>query len=154
MIIKLLEFTRIALTAIGIFMAYYYGNTPEEVLRIISPFVITAIAGLSGIEGLFFSKAASRAAGFESGSNYQRQSSFAFLTLGIMALVVFIMRWGTMAELTISLSFLMIFSLSALNHTWQIISEKNYHWKNLNRPFLTALLITAFGWPVVGSLKP
>lgn len=152
MIIKLLEFSRIALTGVGIFLAYYFGDTPEEVLHIIAPFVITAIAGLSGIEGLFFSKSASTAAGFESGSNYQRQSAFAFLTLGIMALIVYFLDWGTMAELTLSLTFLILFTLSAINHTWQIIVKKNNHWKNLNRPFLTAMLIVAFWWPVFGSL--
>jgi len=153
MIIKILEFLRIASTMGGIFIAYYYGDTPEEALHIMSPIIVFSIAGLSGLEGLFFSSAASKAAGFEKGSNYQRQSALAFLAIGIMALIVYFTSWGKMAEVTIVLTFIMVFSFSAINHAWQIISEKNYSWKNFNRPFLMIALIFAFWWPIIGVLS-
>ncbi len=153
MIIKILEFTRIAATMAGIFLAYYTGETAEEVLHIMAPIIIFAIAGLSGIEGLFFPSAASKAAGFEKGSNYQRQSAMSFLSVGIMSLLVYFASWGKMADVTIVITFIMIFTFSALNHSWQIIVEKNYSWKNLNRPFLMIMLIAAFWWPVVGVLN-
>lgn len=154
MIIKILEFTRIAGTMAGIFLAYYYGDTPKEVLHIMTPIIVFSIAGLSGLEGLFFSSAASKAAGFEKGSNYQRQSAMTFLAVGLMSLVVYFSSWGKMADVTIVLTFIMIFTFSAINHAWQIIAAKNYSWKNLDRPFLMALLISAFWWPVLGVLNP
>jgi len=153
MIIKFLEFLRIAGAVGGMFIAYYYGDTPEEALHIMTPILITAIAGLTGLEGLFFSSAGAKAAGFEVGSNYQRQSALAFLSLAIMSLIVYFASWGKMADLTITLTFLMVFVFSAINHTWQIIAEKNYSWKNLNRPFLTIALIFAYWWPVTGVLN-
>lgn len=76
MIIKLLEALRIAGTALGVFLAYYYGNSPEEVLRIMTPWFVGSIAGLSAIEGLFFGDKAAKEKGFEGRSNYQRQNAF------------------------------------------------------------------------------
>jgi len=154
MIIKILEFTRIAGTMAGIFLAYYSGDTAEEALHIMTPIIVFSIAGLSGLEGLFFSSAASKAAGFEKGGDYQRQSAMAFLAVGLMSIVVYFSSWGKMADVTIALTFILIFTFSALNHTWLIIAEKNYSWKNLNRPFLMILLIIAFWWPILGVLNP
>jgi len=54
MIIKLLETLRIAGTFLGVFLAYCHGDSPEAVLRIMTPWFIGSIAGLSAIEGLFF----------------------------------------------------------------------------------------------------
>jgi hypothetical protein len=153
MIIKALEILRIIGCMAGIFLAYYYGDTQQEVLHIMAPITIFFIAGLSGIEGLAFPTAASEAAGFESGSNYQRQSAFSFLSLSIISLLVYLANWGVMADLTIVFTFLLVFTLSASNHAYQIIVEKNYKWKNMNRPFLTIALISAYWWPIAGSLN-
>lgn len=65
MFIKIIEIIRIVATAFGVFCAYYAGETPQEVLHIMSPGVIVAIAGTSGLEGLFYGKQATREKGFE-----------------------------------------------------------------------------------------
>ena len=150
--IKLLEILRMIGSGLGIFLGYYYGDTPEEILRIMNPWLIGSIAGLSGIEGLFFGKAAAKEKGFEQGSNYQRQSAFAFLTIGIISLLVYFAGWDTYANLTIVLTFLLLLTLSAINHTYSIFAEKNMKWQNMIRPFLTILLILAFWYPVTAIL--
>jgi len=152
MIIKLIEISRITATAIGVFLAYYLGETPQEVLHILSPWVIVAIAGTSGLEGLLFGKQAAIEKGFEQGSNYQTQSAIALLSYAVIALVVYFLKWGNNAELTIVFVFLFFMIFSAVNHTRSIIIDKNYKWANLNRPFLAALLIAVLWWPVYGSL--
>lgn len=152
MIIKLIETLRIAATAFGVFWAYYVGETPQEVLHIMSPWVIVAIAGTSGLEGLLFGKMAAKEKGFEQGSNYQTQSAIALLSYAIMAFVVYFLSWGTKAELSIVFAFLFFMIFSAFNHTRSIFIDKNYKWANLNRPFLAVLLMAVMWWPIVGSL--
>mgnify|MGYP000875608452 CR=1 FL=1 len=152
MIIKIIEILRITATGIGVFLAYYYGETPTEVLHIMSPWVVFAIAGTSGLEGLFFGKQGAIEKGFEQGSNYQTQSAIALLSYGIISLVVYFMNWGTNAELTIVFTFLFFMFFSAVNHTRSIIVDKNYKWANLNRPFLAIMLIAVMWWPVMGCL--
>lgn len=152
MIIKIIEIIRIVATGLGVFLAYYYGETPQEVLHIMSPWVIVAIAGTSGLEGLFFGKQGAIEKGFERGGNYQIQSAIALLSYGVISLVVYFMNWGTNAELTIVFTFLFFMIFAAVNHTRSIIVDKNYKWANLNRPFLSALLIAVLWWPVMGCL--
>jgi len=152
MIIKIIEITRIVATAIGVFVAYYYGETPQQALHIIVPWLLLAIAGTSGLEGLFFAKAGAEAKGFEQGSNYQTQSAIALLSYSVIALVVYLLNWGTKSELTIVFAFMFFMIFSAVNHGRSIIVDKNYKWANLNRPFLTLLLIVVFWWPIFGSL--
>jgi hypothetical protein len=152
MIIKIIEIIRIVATGFGVFISYYYGETPQEVLHLMSPWLIVAIAGTSGLEGLFFGKQGAKEKGFEQGSNYQTQSAIALLSYGVISLVVYFMNWGTNAELTIVFAFLFFMIFSAVNHTRSIIVDKNYKWANLNRPFLSIMLIVAMWWPVMGSL--
>ncbi len=156
MLIKIIEITRITATSFGIFWSYYTGmngdNTAESVLHLISPWVVAGIAGTSGIEGLLFGKQAAREKGFEVGSNYQKQSAIALLSYAVMSLVVFFANWGTMAEVSVVLCFMFFMFFSGFNHAREAIINKNYKWANLNRPFLTALLIAALWYPVYYSL--
>jgi hypothetical protein len=152
MIIKIIELVRIVATAFGIFWSYYSGDTPQEVLHLMSPWVIISIAGTSALEGLFFGKKAAIEKGFEQGSNYQIQSAIALLSYAIISFVVYYFGWGTNAELTIVLAFLFFMVFSAMNHTRSIIIDKNYKWANLNRPFLAIMLIAVMWWPLMGSL--
>jgi len=154
MIIKILEILRIAGAIVGCFLAYYLGNTTEEIISILVPWLVVSIAGLSGIEGLFFAKTAAKATGYEQGSSYQKQSAFAFLALAIMSLIVCFAKWGVYAELTVVLNFLLLIFMSTINHAYQAIVNKNYTWKNLIRPFLTIFLIAALWGPVTQVLFP
>lgn len=157
MIIKILEISRIVLVG----FAYYYGYSvgfqgeynPEAQLHVMIPIVIFALAGLSGIEGLFFPDAAAKAKGFEVGSNYQKQSAIALLSYAVVSVVVYFASWGTMAEMTILFSFMFFLIFSAANHGIDAIKRKNYKWANVNRPFLTLMLIAGFIYPVYHALS-
>jgi hypothetical protein len=157
MIIKILEILRIVGVALAFYfgysIAYQNGYNPEAQLHFMIPVIIIAIAGLSGIEGLFFGQQAAEAKGFETGSNYQRQSAIALLSYASIALLIYFLNWGIRAELTILFVFIFFFFFSSLNHAREAIVRKNYKWANINRPFLTLLLIAGLIYPVIEAIK-
>ncbi len=156
MIIKIIEIIRIAGASFGIYWAYYVGmstSTPaESVLHVLTPWIIVSIAGTSAIEGLFFGKQSADEKGFVNDGNYAYQSRIGLLSYAVISLVVYFANWGTNAELTIMLTFIFFMFFSAINHGYQAITNHNYRWENLNRPFLTALLIGAIWYPVTKLL--
>jgi len=153
MLIQLLDIIRILLVGIAFYFGYSIGfdesYNPIAQLHFMIPIVIVAIAGISGIEGLFFGKEAALAKGYEIGSNYQKQSAFALLSYAFGAIFVFFANWGIKAELTILFVFFFFFIFSAGNHALEAIKNKNYKWQNLNRPFILLLLLAGFIYPVV-----
>lgn len=157
MILKILDILRIVIVCV----AFYFGNRigyangydPAAQLHFMIPVIITAIAGLSGIEGLFFGKQAAEIKGFETGSNYQKQSAIAMLSYAAVALLIYFIQWGIKAELTIFAAFIFFFFFSGVNHAVDAIRRKNYKWQNINRPFITLLLIAGMIYPVVMALK-
>jgi len=81
------------------------------------PLIIVAISGLSGIEGLFFARESAEAKGFEVGSNYQRQSAIDLLSYAVIAVLIWFIKWGIKAELTIFMAFIffiLFFSIEPL----------------------------------------
>jgi hypothetical protein len=152
MFIKLLDITRIVLVGIAFYFGYSIGFSktydPFSQLHFMIPIVIVAIAGISGIEGLFFSKSAALVKGYETGSNYQKQSAFGLLSYAFGALLVYFANWGIKAELTILFIFFFFFTLSAGNHAIEAIRHRNYKWQNINRPFILILLLAGFVYPV------
>lgn len=157
MLIKIFDILRIAIVIIAFFFGYRigfaHGYDPVPQLHFMIPLVIVAIAGFSGIEGLFFAKKSAEAKGFETGSNYQRQSAIAILSYACIAIFVYFSNWGIKAELTIFFVFIFFFIFSGLNHGIDAIRRKNYKWQNINRPFLTLILIAGMIYPVVMALK-
>lgn len=156
MLIQLLDILRIVLVGVAFYMGYSVGfeNTydPVSQLHLMIPVVVVAIAGISGLEGLFFGNKAALAKGYETGSNYQKQSAFALLSFAFGAILVYVADWGLKAELTVFFIFIFFFTLSAGNHGLEAIRHKNYKWQNLNRPFLLLLLAAGFVYPIVMAL--
>lgn len=150
--IKLLELLRILGSCLGVFLAYWFGNTPEEVLRIMTPWLIGSIAGLSAIDGLLFADRAAAEKGYEAGSSYQRQSALWFLAITIVALASWSAGWGAYANIALASLFCLFLVLSAANHLYSMIAEGNTTWQNAIRPVLTALLTLAFAQPVSAIL--
>ncbi len=150
--IKILEILRFAGCGLGIFLAYSYGETPEEILRIMTPWFVGSIAGLSAIEGLFFAREAAAEKGFEQGSNYQRQNSFWFFAVAIVSLIIYFAGWNEYANITIVLILCFFLIMSAANHTYSIFIDKNIKWQNVIRPFLTLLFTLVFWYPVTAIL--
>jgi len=157
MIIKILDILRMAIVAVTFFWGYKIGfdngYNPIAQLHFMIPVIIATIAGISGLEGLFFAKQAAEIKGFEAGSNYQRQSSFALLSYAAVAILVYFINWGIKAELTVFFTFIFFFLLSGINHGIDAIRRKNYKWQNINRPFITLLLIAGMVYPVIMALK-
>ena len=157
MLIQFFDILRIALVAIAFYVGFDkgFGDTYDPIpqLHFMIPVVIVAIAGISGIEGLFFGKKAALAKGYETGSNYQKQSAIALLSYTFGSLLVYFANWGIWAELTVLFIFMFFFTFSAVNHAIEAIRHKNYKWQNINRPFLLILLIAGFVYPVIMALK-
>ena len=157
MLLNLLDGLRIALVCAAFFFGYQVGYAdgynPIAQLHLMVPLIIVAIAGLSGLEGIFFGKESAKNKGFEVGSNYQKQSAIALLSYAVIAVIVYFSQWGIKAELTILFTFMFFFFFSAINHGIDAIKNKNYKWQNINRPFLTLILIAAMIHPVVSVLK-
>lgn len=159
MFLNLIDILRIALVGVAFFFGYQAGFAtdtydPAAQLHIMTPLIILAIAGFSGIEGIFFGKKAAEIKGYTSDGNYQRQSAFALLSYAFIALMVYFLNWGTEAELTILFAFFFFFILSAINHAADAFKNKNYKWQNINRPFITLLMIAGFIYPLLKLLNP
>ncbi|MHB1355106.1 MAG: DUF6790 family protein [Anaerolineae bacterium] len=157
MFIKILEFARIGGVCLSFFIGYmigFKGTTYDAVaqLHVMIPLVIVAIAGTSGIEGIFFGDQAAKAKGYEVGSNYQLQSAIALLSYACISLLILVLDWGIKAELAVLFTFMFFFFFSAANHLRNAVIHKNYRFANLNRPFLVLALIAGLIYPVVVAL--
>lgn len=157
MLLAILDTLRIISVCVAFFFGYQIGFSngydPVAQLHFMTPILIVAVAGVSGIEGLLFSKEAAQAKGFEVGSNYQRQSSIALLSYAVVAVLVYWAKWGIYAELTILFAFCFFFLFSGFNHAIDAKRNKNYKWLNINRPFITLLMIAGLLYPITMALK-
>jgi len=150
---KLFEWFRIIGITAGIFFAYQFGKgNPRITLHYLSFFIIVVMAGLTGIEGMFFGKASAESMGREADPRYQRQSAGANLAFALTALLVFLLNWGLYADATILIAALIFFVISASVHTWEIFAMGNRSFKNALRPILTLALLGVTAWPLWASL--
>lgn len=129
------------------------GYNPTAQLHFMIPIIIVAIAGLSGLEGILFAKESAKLKGFETGSNYQKQSAIALLSYAATAIIVYVYDFGIKAELTVLFAFIFFFFFSGINHGVDAIKRKNYKWQNINRPVITLLLIAGLLYPVSQVIK-
>ncbi len=157
MISNILDGVRILSVCVAFFFGYQIGfqdgYQPAAQLHFMIPILIVAVAGISGLEGLLFPAQASAAKGFESGSNYQKQSAIALLSYAFISLLVCFANWGLYAELTILFAFCFFFIVSGVNHALDAIRNKNYKWQNINRPFITLMMVAGLVYPVFMALK-
>lgn len=136
---RFLEIFRWVGVAIAIFFAFYWGNTPQSQFNIFAALSIVFVAGLTAIEGLFFSESASEVSGYGEGSAYQRQSTLHFLALTVTIILAFLLGWGFFAYLGLFIFMMIFLSLSAINHLYSGIKEK-FVANSLLRPILTIFL--------------
>lgn len=152
-----LDILRIAAVGVAYFFGYQIGflnevYDPVSQIHFMVPILIPAVAGTSGLEGLLFSKQSAEEKGFETGSNYQKQSAFAMLSFTAVALLVYFANWGLFAELTILFVFFLFFILSGINHAIDAVKNRNYRWQNINRPIITLLMVLGLIYPVIQAL--
>ncbi len=157
MFLQSLDIIRILSVTAAFFFGYQigfaHGYDPVAQLHFMIPVIIVAIAGISGVEGIFFGKESAKLKGFEAGSNYQKQSTIALLSYAATAIFVYVSNWGIKAELTILFVFMFFLFFSGINHGIDAIRRKNYKWQNINRPFITLLLIGGLFYPVSKALQ-
>jgi hypothetical protein len=148
--IKYFEIFRIVgVTAVIFFAYYFFSDNPEALLHFLTPWLIVIIAGLSGLEGLFFGKASAKAKGYTGGNEYQVQTDLLFVAMSLVAVFLYFSDWGAKADLTMALLFMLSFLFSALNHAYQGIFMKNKSKINMMRPLLTLAMIAALIYPVI-----
>lgn len=136
---RLLEICRWVGVAIGIFFAFYWSTNPQSQFNIFAVFTVVFIAGLTAIEGLFFSESASEVSGYSGGSAYQRQSSLHFLALAVTMILSLILGWGFYAYLSLLMFMLIFLTLSSLNHLYIGLKEE-FVLNSFLRPILTLFL--------------
>jgi hypothetical protein len=148
---KILEFLRIALVAIGFFLAYQ--ATPEHSLFWMTALVVIPLNLLTGIEGIFFMK--SSYVGKDWGATvdrFQIQGRLYFFAITVTALVVLLCKMNLQAQLTICLVSFTFFLMSSVNHLLSYLKEKvsKIH---LER-FILSVLLWAFFIPLVMRSYP
>jgi hypothetical protein len=142
-ICNLIEIVRWIGAGTGIFLAFFIQNDPARQLDILVPWVVISIAGLSGIESVFFGSAAAMQSGYERGSAYQRQAGVSNLALAITTIFVYLLGWGLQAKASLLIVLCVFLFLSGLNHAYSAVKEYNRSMKNLIRPFITVAFLCA-----------
>mgnify|MGYP003638999625 CR=1 FL=1 len=138
---KFVETTRLVMVIFAFTIMNSVNNNAVEMLHFLVLWMIVPLAGLTGLEGMFFSRVTAQSAGRAINNPYQKQSAANNLALAITALIVWVMNWGVTADATIMIATLCFFSISACVHTWEAIKLKNYRLKNLFRPIWTLALL-------------
>ena len=135
--LKLMQWVGVPL---GIFFAFLWGNSPVEQFNIFVVFVVISIAGLTGIESLFFGKTASKLSGYAENRVYQRQSGINNLALAITAIFAYLVGWGLYAEAALVTVLLIFLSFSSVNQVYTGIKEHNKSSRGFMRPVLIIIL--------------
>ncbi|MDD3984948.1 MAG: hypothetical protein PHY59_03450 [Methanobacterium sp.] len=149
---NILEISRWTSIAIGIFLAMLWGNDPVQQFSIITAFAVIFIAGLTGIESIFFSESASEQSGYKGGREYQRQSGANNIALAITAILVYLLGWGYYAQLTIMSVLIIFLALSGTNHAYSAIKESNHTIKNMSRPIITIVFLVMLLFFMLNSI--
>ena len=137
-----LEYLRWVLVAVGLWLAYDAASTdPASGVRLMVPFLVGGICGLTGLESILFGAAAARRTGYVR-SEYQIQSGMNNLALAAIAMVAFLANWGNAAYVALLSVMLLFLMLSAVNHFigWR---GSNASLRGLRRPALTIVLVLA-----------
>ena len=138
---NVLELLRWAGAATGIFFAYHLDGNASSRLDILCLWVVVAIAGLTGIESLFFGSSASSQLGYIGGREYQRQSGLFNLALALTTILIYILKWDLQAKASLLIVLLFFLFFSAMNHAYSTIFEGNRSLKNALRPLMTLALL-------------
>jgi hypothetical protein len=75
------------------------------------------------------------------------------LSYAVVAVLVWALDWGLVAELTIFFAFIFFFFFSGVNHGVDAIRRRNYAWQNVNRPVIVLLLIGGMIYPVLVAVR-
>lgn len=141
LICRFLELLQLVGVAVGIFFAFWFSGNPEYQFSILTITVILSLAGLSGIEGLFFGETAAELSGYSGGGGYQRKSALNDLALAIATLLVYAVGWDIYAKVTLMSIMLIFLILSAVNNSYIVMNKEEPKLINHVQPVVTLLLI-------------
>lgn len=137
---RFLEIIRWSGVALGIFFAFYWDTNPQAQFSIFAIFTVIFLAGVTAIEGIFFSEGATLVSGYgDTGGGYRRQSGMHFLAITVVMLIAWLMNWGFYSYLAIYMVLLVFFTFSAINHLYTGLKEK-FVMNTLLRPIGTIFL--------------
>ena len=105
--------------------------------------IVIPLAGITGIESVFFPTASAISKDREVGSAYQTQSGMNNLAIAITGGIVWFWQWGTSASMAVLFVLYIFFILSSINHLFEFITKRQKNLIHLARPLLTILLIVA-----------
>ncbi|MFA6075444.1 MAG: DUF6790 family protein [Negativicutes bacterium] len=140
----ILEITRWVLIVAAFQLAYFFGHDAISRFEILTPLVIISLSGLTGIESVFFGETANKVSGYGNGNRrYQIQSGLNNLAVALTTVIAWACHWGINAYFALMTAVLIFYGMSGINHAASAIIDGNRKWKNIARPFMTALLIVA-----------
>jgi hypothetical protein len=137
---KIFEILRWTGVFIGIFLAFYFGQTSVQQFSIMFIWITVSLAGLTGIN-LFFDQSSSEYSGYMSESGFRRQSGINLLAVAITALIVYFFNWGTYAEAAVMLILLIFLVINSINHAYSAFVEGARNKINILRPLMTLILL-------------
>ena len=137
---KIFEILRWSGVFIGIFLAFYFGNTPQQQFSIMFVWVTVSLAGLTGIN-LFFGESSSEYSGYMSESGFKRQSGINLIAIAITALIVYFLNWGIYAEAAVMIILLIFLVVNSINHVYSAFIEGAKNKINILRPLMTLILL-------------
>jgi hypothetical protein len=117
-----LEATRWLIGCTGFLLALSSGTSAPELLHLFAPFLLLAVAGMSGVEGLLLGRSAMMLSG-RGPSVRQRLSGFNNLALAATGLISFVQNWGTAADVALVTVLLISTTLSAADHLWRALLD-------------------------------
>ncbi|MCX5773672.1 MAG: hypothetical protein NTX05_03575 [Fusobacteria bacterium] len=136
------EILRYVLIFLGIFIAQSLSpSTTDMRFAIVTLFFVLGISGLTGLESVFLRKYASKQSGYGDGGRYQIQSGLNNLSVAITAVIAYIFKWGTQAELVLMSVMIIFILLSGFNHYLSSVKDGNKSIKNLSRPIGSVVLL-------------
>lgn len=120
-------------------ICYFFYSASEDQLRILMWLFVIPMAGLTGIESIFFADAARSQSGYAA-SPYQRQSGINNLSIAIASIIIALGQFGPDADFALIIAVLIFLMLSGCNHAWSAWKEGNHYLKNILRPIMSLLL--------------
>ena len=118
----LLEATRWLIGCTGLLLALSSGTSAPELLHLFAPFLLLAVAGMSGVEDLLLGRSAMMLPG-RGPSVYQHLSGFNDLALAATGLISFVQNWGPAADVALVTVLLISTMLSAADHLRRVLLD-------------------------------
>jgi hypothetical protein len=115
------------------------GHKSTTQFSIFAIFTVVFLAGVTAIEGIFFTEGATLVSGYGDNGGYRRQSRMYFLAINVVMLIAWLMNWGFYSYLAIYMVLLVFFTFSAINHLYTGLKEK-FVMNTLLRPIRTIFL--------------